>query len=56
MAILETNALTYFYQDGDRRRKILEKTTISFEQGQFYTILDNPGLVNDLPFADQRIG
>ncbi|WP_086351012.1 ABC transporter ATP-binding protein [Candidatus Enterococcus clewellii] len=43
MAILETNALTYFYQDGDRRRKILEKTTISFEQGQFYTILGQSG-------------
>ncbi|WP_321386919.1 ABC transporter ATP-binding protein [uncultured Enterococcus sp.] len=43
MAILETNALTYFYQDGDRRRKILEETTISFEQGRFYTILGQSG-------------
>ncbi|MHC5218417.1 ABC transporter ATP-binding protein [Enterococcus sp. LJL128] len=43
MAILETKAVTYFYQDGDRRRKILEETSTSFEQGRFYTILGQSG-------------
>ena len=39
MAILETKEMTYYYQDGENRRKILDKTNISFEKGKFYTIL-----------------
>lgn len=44
MAILETKEMTYYYQDGENRRKILDKTNISFEKGKFYTILGNQAL------------
>ncbi|MHC5227490.1 ABC transporter ATP-binding protein [Enterococcus sp. LJL99] len=43
MAILETKKLSYFYQDGDRRRFILKDTNISFDLGKFYTILGQSG-------------
>ena len=43
MAILETKDMTYYYQDGENRRKILDKTNISFEKGKFYTILGKSG-------------
>ena len=43
MAILETKEMTYYYQDGENRRKILDKTNISFEKGKFYTILGKSG-------------
>ena len=43
MAILETKKLSYFYQDGDRRRFILKDTSISFDLGKFYTILGQSG-------------
>ena len=43
MTILQTKAVTYYYQDGDRRRKILEETSIAFEKGKFYTILGQSG-------------
>lgn len=43
MAILETKKLSYFYQDGDQRRFILKDTSVSFEQGKFYTILGQSG-------------
>ncbi|MDH6363140.1 putative ABC transport system ATP-binding protein [Enterococcus sp. PF1-24] len=43
MAILETQDVTYFYQDGDRRRNILKETSIKFQRGKFYTILGQSG-------------
>lgn len=43
MAILETNNITYYYQDGDARRYILQDTSVSFEKGVFYTILGQSG-------------
>ncbi|WP_086312938.1 hypothetical protein A5821_000509 [Enterococcus sp. 7F3_DIV0205] len=43
MAILETKNLSYFYQDGDQRRFILKDTSVSFDQGKFYTILGQSG-------------
>lgn len=43
MAILETKDVTYYYQDGQKRRKILDKTNVVFEKGKFYTILGKSG-------------
>lgn len=43
MTILKAKNVSYFYQDGDRKRIILKDTTICFEQGQFYTILGDSG-------------
>lgn len=43
MTILQTKNVSYFYQDGDKRRMILQDTSIQFEQGQFYTILGQSG-------------
>ncbi|MDH6363145.1 putative ABC transport system ATP-binding protein [Enterococcus sp. PF1-24] len=43
MTILQTKGVSYFYQDGERRRKILDETSINFEQGKFYTILGQSG-------------
>ncbi|WP_430607270.1 hypothetical protein IGJ55_000578 [Enterococcus sp. AZ170] len=43
MTILQTKNVSYFYQDGDKRRMILQDTSINFEQGQFYTILGQSG-------------
>ncbi|MBP2098749.1 ABC transporter ATP-binding protein [Enterococcus rivorum] len=43
MTILETKAVNYFYQDGDKRRMILKDTSIAFDQGRFYTILGQSG-------------
>lgn len=43
MTILQTKNVSYFYQDGDKRRMILQDTSISFDQGQFYTILGQSG-------------
>lgn len=43
MAILEAQNLSYYYTDGDSRRNILKNTTVSFEQGIFYTILGQSG-------------
>ncbi len=43
MSILEVKKLNYYYQDGDRRRFILRETSVSFEQGKFYTILGQSG-------------
>lgn len=43
MTILETKNVSYFYQDGDKRRMILKDTSIAFEKGQFYTILGQSG-------------
>lgn len=43
MSILETKDVTYYYQDGEHRRKVLDKTNVSFEKGKFYTILGKSG-------------
>ncbi|MHC5247862.1 ABC transporter ATP-binding protein [Enterococcus sp. HY326] len=43
MALLKTEKLEYFYQDGDRRRRILKETSVSFDKGKFYTILGQSG-------------
>ncbi|MEI5991054.1 ABC transporter ATP-binding protein [Enterococcus crotali] len=43
MTILQTKNVSYFYQDGDKRRMILQDTSINFEQGRFYTILGQSG-------------
>ncbi|WP_251866886.1 ABC transporter ATP-binding protein [Enterococcus malodoratus] len=43
MTILETKELSYFYQDGGKRRMILQDTSVKFEKGQFYTILGESG-------------
>lgn len=43
MPILQTKNVSYFYQDGDKRRMILQDTSINFKQGQFYTILGQSG-------------
>ncbi|MFD2306812.1 ABC transporter ATP-binding protein [Enterococcus termitis] len=43
MTILQAKNVSYFYQDGDKRRIILQDTSINFEQGQFYTILGQSG-------------
>lgn len=43
MAILETNKVNYYYQDGDQRRYILKDTSVAFEKGTFYTILGQSG-------------
>ncbi|MFC4389025.1 ABC transporter ATP-binding protein [Gracilibacillus marinus] len=41
--ILEAKNLNYYYQDGESRRYILKDTSVSFEQGKFYTILGQSG-------------
>ena len=43
MAILEVKDLDYSYQDGDNKRIIFEKTSVSFEEGVFYSILGESG-------------
>lgn len=43
MTILKAKNVSYFYQDGDKKRIILKDTSINFEQGQFYTILGDSG-------------
>ena len=43
MTLLETKGINYYYQDGDRRRYILNEVNLSFEKGKFYTILGQSG-------------
>ncbi|MDR2832757.1 MAG: ABC transporter ATP-binding protein [Streptococcaceae bacterium] len=43
MTLLETKNLSYYYQDGEKRRFILKDTNVTFEQGKFYTILGQSG-------------
>lgn len=43
MTILKAKNIYYFYQDGDQKRIILNDTSVSFEKGQFYTILGDSG-------------
>lgn len=41
--ILSVSNLSYYYQDGDTRRYILNDATQEFERGKFYTILGASG-------------
>ncbi|UUV99458.1 ABC transporter ATP-binding protein [Vagococcus luciliae] len=43
MSILKASKLNYYYQDGDTRRFILKNTNVSFEKGQFYSIVGQSG-------------
>lgn len=43
MSIIETKALSYFYQDGDMQRYILSDISVNFELGKFYTIVGESG-------------
>jgi putative ABC transport system ATP-binding protein len=43
MAILEAQGLSYYYQDGDSKRYILNDVSYLFETGKFYTILGESG-------------
>lgn len=43
MAILEAQGLSYYYQDGDSQRYILNNVSYAFEKGKFYTILGESG-------------
>ena len=43
MTILEAKDVSYFYQDGEKRRMILQDTSVKFEKGRFYTILGESG-------------
>ncbi len=43
MTLLETNNISYFYQDGENRRFILKNTSVQFEKGVFYSILGQSG-------------
>lgn len=43
MAILEIKNLSYFYQDGENIRTILNDVSMHFDKGVFYTILGQSG-------------
>jgi len=43
MSIINVKNLSYYYQDGDTRRVILDDITCGFEKGKFYTILGESG-------------
>ena len=43
MKVLEVKDLHYFYQDGTRKRVILDKVNADFETGKFYSILGESG-------------
>ncbi len=43
MAILEVKNVSYYYQDGDQKRMILEDVNVEFERGHFYTIIGESG-------------
>ena len=43
MSIINVKNLSYFYQDGDTRRMILDDINCSFEKGKFYSILGESG-------------
>ena len=43
MKLLETKNISYFYQDGDKRRFILRDVDTAFEKGKFYAILGQSG-------------
>ena len=43
MSLLEARNVSYTYQDGDRKRYILDDVSCRFEQGIFYTILGESG-------------
>lgn len=41
--ILEIKDLSYFYQDGDKKRIIFDKANYKFEDGKFYSIIGESG-------------
>jgi len=43
MALLTAENVSYYYQDGDRRRYILKEIFFTYEKGRFYTILGESG-------------
>lgn len=43
MSVLETKQLFFTYPDGDERKIILNKVSVAFEKGKFYTILGQSG-------------
>ena len=43
MSFLEIDGISYYYQDGDRRRYILSDINATFEKGTFYSILGKSG-------------
>ncbi|TLG71784.1 ABC transporter ATP-binding protein [Culicoidibacter larvae] len=43
MSIIQTESISYYYQDGDRRRFILRDLDSAFEKGSFYSILGHSG-------------
>lgn len=43
MTKLTAEKIDYFYQDGDQRRYVLKDVNVSFEQGNFYTIIGESG-------------
>lgn len=43
MTLLEAKNISYYYQDGDQRRFILKKVSVSFEKGKLYSILGKSG-------------
>lgn len=43
MTLLKVDNLSYYYQDGSRKRIILDNVSLSFEQGVFYSIVGESG-------------
>jgi putative ABC transport system ATP-binding protein len=43
MKLITVEDVSYFYQDGDTRRYILNNVSCEFEKGKFYTILGESG-------------
>lgn len=43
MSLLEARNISYSYQDGERKRYILDDVSCNFEKGTFYTILGESG-------------
>lgn len=43
MEIIKVEGVSYFYQDGDTKRYILNDISTSFEKGKFYSILGESG-------------
>ena len=43
MKLIKVEEVSYFYQDGDTKRYILNNVSCEFEKGKFYTILGESG-------------
>ena len=43
MSLLEVKDLLYYYQDGSKKRVILEDVNAGFERGSFYSIIGESG-------------